>query len=267
MWIAEFNDYKTFLKAVIAGFPKKGRGQARRLAEHLRVAPVVVSQILTGDRHFTIDQAIKVAHHFGLEPKATDYFVNLVIQARADTKELKLYYEEKLSKFREEAQTVNAQLTGRQDLSDLEKGTFYSNWYYSGVRLLTSIKGYQSVDAIADYFGLSRAKIGDIISFLLETGLCVQEDGRIRMGAKWTHVSEKSPFVNGHRRNWREKALEKFAEPGIHDLFYSSPVSISQKDAENLRKELLKLIKDFSKQVETSPEEKLMCLNIDWFEF
>ncbi len=43
---------------------------------------------------------------------------------------------------------------------------------------------------------------------------------------------DKSPFVNSHRRNWREKAKEKFSEPGSLDIFYSSPVAISKKDSE-----------------------------------
>ncbi len=268
MWIAEFNDYKAFLRAVIAGFPKKGRGQARRLAEHLRVAPVVVSQILTGDRQFTIDQAIKVAGHFGLEPKATDYFVTLVSRSRADTKELKSYYDEKLLKMREESQNIKNLVRGIDALADSDKGTFYSNWYYSGVRLLTSIDGYQTVDSIANYLKLSRSKVGEVISFLVETGLCIQDDdGKIKMGPRSTHVNDKSPFVNNHRRNWREKARDKFQEPGPQDFFYSSPVTLSEKDAELFKKELLNVIKEFSKRVEASPGERPMCLNIDWFEF
>jgi hypothetical protein len=95
----------------------------------------------------------------------------------------------------------------------------------------------------------------------------VEEQGKIRMGSKWTHVDSQSPFVNGHRRNWRTKAQEKFTENGPRDLFYASPTSLSKKDAEEFRKQLLELIRDYSKRVETSPEEVLMCLNIDWFEF
>ena len=186
---------------------------------------------------------------------------------RAHTAELKNFYEIKLSRMREEVQNIKNLVAGREQLSDDDKGIFYSNWYYSGVRLLTSIEGYQTVDAIAEYFGLTRARVGEIVAFLLKTGLCVQTDGLIRMATKSTHVDHKSEFVNSHRRNWREKAREKFTEPDAHDIFYSSPVSLSKKDTELFRKELLKLIKSFSKQVEESPEQMLMCLNIDWFEF
>jgi uncharacterized protein (TIGR02147 family) len=268
MWIADFDDYKAFLKGLIATYPKKGRGLSRRLAEHLNVAPVVVSQILARDRHFTPDQAPKVAAFFGLDERATEYFIYLVCRDRADGKELKAFYGEKLARLRADAQKIKHHVQGRDALSETAKGVFYSNWYYSGVRILSSIDGFQTTERIAEYFGLSRSKVGEIIAFLVETGLCVQDEGgRIVRGPKSTHVDDKSPFVNNPRRNWRDTAREKFGSPGTEDLFYSSPVALSKKDAELFRKELLKLIKDFSKQVADSPEETTMCLNIDWFKF
>ena len=267
MWALDFDDYKVFLKAVLKTFPKRGRGQAQKLADFLGVQPMVVSHILSGERDFTPDQAVRVASYFGLDDKATEYFLYLVTQARADTPYLKNFYATKLNQIRSEAQNIKNLVAGREQLTDEEKGIFYSNWYFCGVSLLTSIEKYQTVEAIADYTGLSRAKIGEIVSFLVNTGLCIQENGKIRMSTKSTHVGDKSEFVNSHRRNWREKAREKFSEPGPYDLFYSSPVSLSEKDAELFRKEILKVIKNFSKQVEDSPEQKTMCLNIDWFEF
>lgn len=80
-------------------------------------------------------------------------------------------------------------------------------------------------------------------------------------------LQKARPFVNNHRRNWREKAREKFAAPEETDFFYSSPVALSEKDAEQFRKQLLEMIKEFSKRVAASPEETTMCLNIDWFKF
>lgn len=267
MTIYDFKDYKTFLRKLIAEFPKKGRGQSRRLAEHIGVAPIVVSQILARDRQFTADQAVLVAEFFGLDERATEYFVLLVSQGRADTKKLREFYQRKLDRVRSEAQNIKNLVQGREELSDADKGRFYSNWYYCGVWLLTSVPGFQSVEAIADRLGLKRAKVGEIVSFLLETGLCTEKSGKIWMDTKSTHVDDKSEFVNNHRRNWREKAREKFTQPAEGDFFYSSPVSLSEKDAEKFRAELLRIIKDFSKQVADSPAEKLMCFNIDWFEY
>jgi uncharacterized protein (TIGR02147 family) len=267
MHITEFEDYKLFIRAKIKTYPKKGRGVSRRLGEHLGVAPVVISQILAQDRHLNPDQALKVASFFGLNEREAEYLVYLVGIARADSTELKDFYQKKLDLIKEEGKKTKSVLKDRKELSETEKSIFYSNWYYSGVSNLTSIKGYQSVNAIADYFGLSAAKGGEIVSFLIETGLCVEEKGKITVGQAFTHVTESSPFVNSHRRNWRLKAMEKFLKPEPIDYFFSSPVSLSMKDAEAIRKQLLEFIKAFFDRIEPSPEERLMCLNVDWFSF
>lgn len=222
---------------------------------------------MTRDRHFTPEQAIKVADHFGLDDRARDYFINLVCLARADSADLKTYYQEKLDAIRLEADNIKNLVAGKSELSEADKGVFYSNWYYSGIRLLSSIPKFQTVDAIANYFELSPSKVGEVAAFLISTGLCIEEDGKIRMGTKSTHVDDKSKFVNNHRRNWRAKALEKFSEPSPDDIFFSCPVSLSKGDAALLRKDFLEVIKSFSMRVKDSPEQKLMCLNIDWFEF
>jgi len=266
MSIYDFSEYKPFLTDLIHSFPKNGRGQARKLAAYLDVNSVVVSQILAGDRHFTPEQSLRVASFFGLDERATDYFVLLVQQARAGTKILEQHFEKKLEKLRQETSNLKNRVIEHRELSDPDKGVFYSNWFYSGIRLLSSIEGYNSIEAIAAYFRLSRAKVASVVSFLVERGLCQEKDGRISIGVTATHVDAASPLVNSHRRNWRMKGLERFSELGPHDLFYSSPYSLSQKDADFIRKELVKLVADCSKRVADSPAEKLYCLNLDWWQ-
>lgn len=268
MRVTDYDDYKAFLRALMKTFPKRGRGQSRRLAEHLSVAPIVVSQILARDRHFTPEQAIRVAGYFGLDERSAEYFVFMVNLARADSKELKTFYREKLDKLKTEAENIRNLVVGKGVLSEDQKGIYYSNWYYAAVQILSSIKEYQTVDAIAGYLSLPRGKIGEVVSFLLETGLCVEDKfGKIGPGPKSIHVDSKSPFVNSHRRNWRDKAKEKFSNPGPTDMFYSAVQALSVKDSELFKQRLLRLIEEFSKQVEPSPEETSMCLNIDWFKF
>lgn len=269
MWISDFNDYKAFLKALIKTYPKRGRGQSRRLAEHLNVAPIVVSQILARDRHFTADQALQVTKYFGMDEKTSEYFVFLVNYARAETKDLRAFYRAKLDRMRKDSEDIKSLYGNTKSLSEENKGIYYSNWYYAAVHTLTSIPKYQTVDALAEYLGLSRTKVGEIVSFMIETGICVEgPDGKVVRGSTKIHVDSKSPFVNSHRRNWRDKARENFTTPGEEDIFYSSVVALSEKDAEKFRKSLLQLIETFSKEVVApSPEETTRCLNIDWFKF
>lgn len=267
MWIVEFTNYKTFLRALIKTFPGHGRGQAARLAKHLGVTPMVISHILKRERHFTQDQALQAAKFFGLDERSTEYFLAMVDFAKAESQDLRRYHQDKLNKIREDVQNIKNLVAGRKILPDADMGIYYSNWYYSGVWLLSMIKGYQDIDSIAEYFKLSRKRVGEIVAFLLRTGLCVQQDGYLAHGKTSIHVDKNSEFVNSHRRNWREKAKEKFTEPDPDDIFYSAPVCLSRKDADVFKRELLKMINELSKRVQTSPEQQVMCLNVDWFKF
>lgn len=267
MSIYKYKNYKQFLRDHIKAFPNRGRGQARRLALHLEITPVVVTQVLRGKRDFTADQAYRIAVHFGFDEREAEYFSLMVNHARADSAEFRRHCEKKMESLRKEVQDIKNLVEGKSELDEKNKAIFYSNWYFVAASLLTSIKGYNSVESIADYFGLSRKKTGEIVRFLLDTGLCVEVDGKIWMGTTSTHVDKTSEFVNSHRRNWRQKAIEKFTAPDEEDYFFSGPVSISKRDAEKFLEEILALISRYSKQVADSPAEELFCLNIDWFKF
>lgn len=264
--IYEFDNYKKFLNDLIVKMPKRGRGQARRLSEHLRIQPVVVSQVLSGERHFTPEQGLEIGSFFGLDDTQTDYLVSLISKARAGTKNLRDHYDKKLSALRSESLKIKNAVVEHRVLSDPDKGIFYSNWFYSAVSLLTSIEGMDNIDAISRQVGLSRSKVGEILEFLVTRGLVNEKNGRYEMGVSSTFIDNTSPFINGHRRNWRLKAIEKFSEPRPHNLFYASPCSLSEKDLAAVRVQLTKFIAEFSKTVADSPAEKVACLNIDWFE-
>ncbi len=268
MWVVEFTNYKEFLRELIKSLPKHGRGKASALARHLNTSPIVVSEILNQERQLTLDQAIKTAEFFGLSELEADYFLNMVALARAESKELKAYLEIKLEKIRGEARKIKANVVGKEYLSEMEFGVFYSNWYYTAVSCLISIKGFQTIDAIAEYFSeIPKSKIAEVVSFLVASGVCKQEGGHILPGLTSTYVAEPNPYVNNHRRNWRLKAIEAFSKHNSESIHISFPVSLSAKDSEIFRKELVEFVKSFSKRIVPSPEEKLMCLNIDWFEF
>jgi hypothetical protein len=60
--------------------------------------------------------------------------------------------------------------------------------------------------------------------------------------------------------------MEGFEGLGPSELLFTSPVAVSRKDAEVIRRKLLDTIDEWAKIADRSPSEKLMCLNIDWIE-
>lgn len=267
MWIVEFRNYKQFLKARLKDFPKQGRGQLRRLAEHIGVAPIIVSQIISGDRDFNADQAILVAEFFSMDERTTEYFLLQVSHARASTKKLRNYYESKMNLLKAESEDIKNLVIPAREIREEDKIEFYSNWYYAGIWSLTAIEGYQTVETIADYFGIDRTKVSKVIKLLLKTGLCVEEHGKIKVGQKTIFLDKENFQINNHRRAWRDKAIHRLTAESDDEVFYSCPVSISKTDAEKFRKTLLELIKNFSRDVGPSSSEVLFCLNVDWFKF
>lgn len=267
MSIYEFQDYRRFLRGEFAKLPKKGRGQARKLADALKVHPVVVSQVLSGTRDLSPEQALETALYLGLDERATEYFSLLVHRARAGTRKLEQHLTKKIEALRAEATFLKNRIQKHRKLNEEDMGKFYSDWYYSGIRLLTSVPGFGDVDAIARHYRLSRARVAEIVAYLEEKGLCARDEkGRLKMGATSTFITGESPFANGHHRNWRAKAMEAQIHQKQEDLFYTSPCSLSAADKEKFREELKKLIASFSQRVQDSPAELVACLNIDWFE-
>lgn len=266
MKIIDYSNYKLFTLKFIENKPKKGRGLLRSLSEYMGVNSSLLSQIFKGNRDLTPEQALQVAKFIELDNFETQFFLNMVHLGRAGTQDLKSFYQAELEKMRIEQFNIQSRVVEHRELNQEEKALFYSDWKYSGIRLLTSIPNYNNVERVSEYFGIQRDQAKKIIDFLVSSGLCVDEKGGLSIGVASTHISKDSEFVNNHRRNWRLKALQVIDEKkeGLH---YSSPVSLSHVDYKNISERMVDWISEFSKTISTSKEEKVACLNIDWFEF
>jgi len=268
MWIFDFKDYKRFLNDFIGSLPKKGRGQSIALANHLNVQQSVITAILKHDRHLTPEQGLAAATFFGFDEVTAEYFVLLIQLQRSDTKALKAFWEKRLADIRERQTKLSAiKHEEAREISESDKGIYYSNWYYSAARIALFIPEYRSVDALSKFLNLSREKTAKIIDFFLRTQIVKNENGVLTPQTIGTSINDSSEFLNNHRRNWRDKAREHFTSPRPSDYFLSVPMSMSLEDAEWFRGELRKLMDSLVERLQTSPNEVIRCLNLDWFEF
>lgn len=249
----------------IKSLPKGGHGYYRKIALHLDINSVMVSQIFKSDRNLTEEQALALTDLLGLSELATEYFILMVQFERAGTHRLKKRWELKMNHIRQQSQDLKTRITQDKELSDLAKTRFYSNWYYSGIRLATSLPDCNLPDQIAQRLQLSVQTVHDVLQFLVESGLCVHEDGVFKMGPQRTHLSQDSYLIGRHRQNWRTKATTRIDQPQKDDLFYSGPMSISKEGYNEFREELVHLVEKVTKLVVKSEPETLACLNLDWF--
>jgi uncharacterized protein (TIGR02147 family) len=263
--IFNFDDYRAFLKAFIQSRPRLGRGVLTKMAEHMDMTSAQMSHVFQGHREFNLEQALKAASFLGLSKMETEYFLELVQLARAGSRELVQFQKEKLKVIKAKGlELKNQVVSDHRVLSETEKAIFYSSWIYSAIRLYCSIAP-TSFETICEVFQLTKSRALEILNFLCETGLCIKNDDGYSMGQQSTFLPRNSPLIMKHHTNWRLKALDR-AEKGIEDeLFYTSPVSMSEKDYESFRLRLTALIKEFSSTVKDSKEEQVACLNIDFF--
>jgi uncharacterized protein (TIGR02147 family) len=265
MNITSYFDYRPFLRHLIHNLPQKGRGQIGKMARHLRIHSSLISQILSGQKDFSLEQANDLSQYLGLSPFETDYFLFLVQHSRAGTKALKNYFANKLKDLQAQSLDIKNRIPEDYKLTAKEYSVFYSSWLYSVVWLFTSVGSGQTIESVSQRFEISRTKASEILHFLVDVGLCVFEKDKYKMGPNQIHLERTSPFLSKHHSNWRVKAIQRCEDLDHEELMFTSPISISKKDFLALREGLVEFIKAAAERIEKSPAEELACLNLDFF--
>lgn len=264
--VYNYEDYKVFLKDHISSLPKAGRGQFLKISRHLNVHSTLISQIISGDKEFTLEQAYKLCRYLGFGDLESDYFMSMVQMRKAGTKELKDYHAGKLRVLASKFRKVSSRVSGKKVLSENDKAMYYSDWVYIAIWLLTGLDTIKNANDICSKLNLPLERVGQVLRFLNRTGLVVEdENGFLSMGRARTHIDSKEPLIGKHHTNWRLKAIENFPNLPEDELAFSAPLTISKKDFPRLKNEILELIEKASKLVSKSEPEELACLNIDLF--
>lgn len=265
MSIFEFDDYKDFVKDRIQQMPNKGRGEFQKLAVILQMHTTTVSHVFKGDKELTLEQAAKLCGYWGLNVSESDYLITLVELARAGSKELKIILQKRLEELKKHSFELKHRIPKDRILSDSDRFRFYSEWYYSAIRLMCDLPNMNSIDRIANQLDLPVSTINEAIQFLLEAGLVIAEKGQFKLGPRRTFVEATSPLVKRHHANWRIKAIERYPKMKHDvDLALTSPMTLSKDDALLVREILMKTIEKILAINTPSKPEELHILNIDW---
>ncbi len=261
----ESDDYRSYLHQYLESLPSQGYGQLAKIARALSLNPSTITLVLQGQKDFTSEQANDLCEYLEMTDLESDYFMTLVSLSRAGKPNLQARLQKQLSKIRERSKEVRSRIPEQVELDDDAKAAFYSQWYFSGVRLLTSIDQTHSPEAIAQRLQLPRSTVKRVLEFLVSTGLCVEKNGEFHLGPQSTHLGPESPHLSRHHQNWRLKSIEKSDRISKNELMFTCPASISKADFPEVRKVLMNTIEDCFKIIKPSPCEELACLNIDWF--
>jgi len=264
--VFDFDDYKAFVRAFIQQRPHRGRGQYRLMAKHMRVHTTLLSHVFRGAKDLTEEQACSLATFLELPDLDVDYLLALVARNRAGTAELRHAVERRLLALRERHQQIEHRLPGARTLSPTERATFYSQWYYRGVRLAASLPGMGDAGAIAARLDLPQELVQGVLAFLMDVGLLERDTGGYRLVAKRTHLGPNSPFAALHHKNWRLRTMSRYESMTARDFAFTSPITLSQLDFGRIRELLVEAVAKIAQIVEPSACERLAILNIDWLE-
>ena len=256
-------DYK---KYALRKLRDEGRGARSRLSKVARCHLAYISQVLEGNAHFTLEQAMAVNSYFGHPIDEADYFLLLVHRARAGTQELKDYYSAKIQNIVDRRMQIRSRIKAKHTLTLEEEVRYYSSWQYVALFVLISIPQFQTKDALARRLGLSRERISECLEYLVSIGIVKESKGRYALGETRIHLPAQSPLISKHHTNWRMKAITALDQPRPENLHFSTAYSLSRSDVAKIRAMLLKFVEEADPVIMASPEEVAYCLAFDFFE-
>lgn len=96
MMIYNYTDYRAFLHDFIAQQKNSGWGWRARMARAIGIESTYISQVLVGRCDFSIEQGERISKELKLSNEETEYFIFLILKARAGTQGLKDLFSAKL---------------------------------------------------------------------------------------------------------------------------------------------------------------------------
>lgn len=265
--IFSFDNYVEYTSQYVQSLPKAGWGFATKMAEACGIQQALFSQILSNEKDFTPEQALKFAQYIKLNEIEQEYYIELVLAKRASTTELKDFHLQRIGRLKKEGQQIKNHIKDQKNMAPEEKMEFYSNYLYSAVRIFSSIGDGKTSEEIQKHFNVPPLFLKSILEFLLKFDLCYRHGDRYRLGEQKTWAEKGTPYYFKHATNWRLQGIQKLELNRKDDLFISSPMSLSHEDCKVLHNQIVEFVKDFSNRVKNSEAEESVCLNIDYFKF
>ncbi|WP_413291012.1 TIGR02147 family protein [Bdellovibrio sp. HCB337] len=261
----EYKAYKDYLISLVG--PRDQRsGHRAAMAKALTCQPTYISQVLYGHAHLSLEQGELLSEHLGHTSDEKQFFLMLIQKDRAGTKRLERFFQEQMAEILRKRLVLTERLGAKTVLPENQQAIYYSSWQYAAVHVAITIPELQTFTALCEHLRISKSRLTTILEFLCSSGLAKQEGTRFITGDVQLRLGNTSPNIIKHHTNWRQQAIESLERETLQDLHYSGVVSLSEEDAIKIKDETMKFIQETIKTIKTSKEEKLFCLNLDFFD-
>lgn len=256
-------NYKDYLNSRL---DSGGRGTRAKLAKAIGCQSAYTAQVLRGSMNFSLEQAETINRFFSHSELDSEYFIRLVLLARAGTKELRQRFEREIKSFQKKQKDLTVRLGVGQPLKAEEQQIYYSNWYYCALHAMASVPAYQKIDLISQRLQMPQNIVADAIDFLCRAGILVKKvGGGWEIGESRIHLGRDSSMIDRHHANWRLQAIRSLERKRPEDLHYSSVVSISAADREKIFELLMKAVEKAKAVVREAEPSEVGVINVDFF--
>ncbi len=267
--VFEYQSYRGYLLAYIRAQGKNGRGIRARMAEAMNCQKGFLTKVLGSAEasHLSLEQAERLSAYLKLNKEETQYFLLMILFARAGTETLKANFRDQMKVILNRRLAIKADMESRTLLSPEDHMKYYSHWYFAAIRVAVSIPTLQTRDALAAALTLPVETVSNALEFLVSRNLVERKGDRFLHSTKQqVLLSSDHSMVTRNHSNWRLQALKSLDSEKSHDLHYSYVVTLSHQDALQIRSFLVDAIKEVQAKAAPSKEETLYSFCLDYFE-
>jgi uncharacterized protein (TIGR02147 family) len=263
--VFDSTNYRKYLNARLTGDgPRSGLKSAA--AKAIGCHSTYLSQVLNDRADLSLEQADLMNAFLAHTKEESDFFILIVLKARAGTTSLRNHFQEQIDAQLSKRTLIKNRVGQKTEITAIDESKFYSSWYFGVLHVLVSIPSLQSREAIAQYLKLPLERVTECLTFLEQIQLIRRKGSMYEHNASMVHLSNDSTNIVKHHLNWRLRSMRVIEERGASDTHYSAAVSLSKRDAARIKQILVDNLQQNLEIIASSKEEVAYGLLFDFFE-
>lgn len=262
--IFEYEGHFSYLRDRLQSRPQ-ARGIKGRFADHVRIQPAFLSQVLAEKYPLSLEQADLANSFLEHSIEESEFFLLMVSRDRAGTVSLKKHFTQQINLVLKRRLEVIERLGRKNEISEETRGIYYSSWLYAATHVATTVPELRKLSALRDYLGVNNDVLLKVLQFLENHNLVKRQGEQFFPTQEWIRLDRQSPHILKLHHNWRNKAIQNIETQKEEDLHFSGVYSLDEKTAASIREELLDSISRQVRKIERAPEEDLFVIGVDFF--
>lgn len=242
--VFDYLDYKEFTRKKIE-FAPKTRGEHRRIASAMRVHTSMITQVLRGNLHFTLDQGLLLAELFGLIDNEIEYFLLLIQYARAGSTKLQGLLHEKIIQLKNQQGEISKNVSS-VSVMDLD-------WFSLIVLAAVENETESSIEGIVQKTKTDAHFVRVALEKLKNFGICSETNGRWKLNS--TSPLKNKEFRAQIQSQLHLLSLQKLPFLKAEDVSIGQITQMSQSDfnrVAQLTEEIKKITERASSESKTN---------------